>query len=92
VIPRLDGGLKQYSGAVDGDTVRWIGISRFPAIQLAGVSGTDGLAACRIALDVAAGQVLLVVYRQQAADARLPPCRPARDYAARAINVLQSEQ
>jgi hypothetical protein len=92
VIPRLDGGLRQYSGAVDGDAVRWIGISRFPAIQLAGVSGSDGLATCRIALDVAPGQVLLVVYRQQAADPRLPPCHPARDYAARAISALRPHE
>jgi hypothetical protein len=92
VIPQLNGSLRQqYSPAVNGDTIRWIGISRFPAIQLA-TAGSDGLATCRIALDVAPNEVLLVVYRQEAADPKLPPCRPARDYASQAIIALQNRK
>lgn len=90
IIPRMDGGLRRYSDDVDGDTVRWLGISRFPAIQLATGSGSDGIASCRVALDVAPGQILLIVYRQQAADPKLAPCRPARDFAAKAITALES--
>lgn len=87
VFPRLDGGLRRYSDDVDGNMVRWLGIKRFPAIQLTG-SGSDGVASCRVALDVAPDQVLLIVYRQQAADPKLAPCKPARDYATHAISVL----
>lgn len=90
VIPRVDGGLDRYSGDVDGETVRWIGVSRFPAIQLATGSGSDGLASCRVALDVAPGQILLIIYRQRAADPKLAPCRPAREYAAKALRALTS--
>jgi hypothetical protein len=89
VIPRFDGDLRRYSDEVDGDLVRWVGISRFPAIQLANSSGTDGVASCRVALDVAPGQILLIIYRQPAADPRLAPCRPARDFAAKALSELQ---
>jgi hypothetical protein len=92
VIPRVNVELEQYSGAVDGDIVRWIGVSRFPAIQLANGSGSDGLASCRIAVDVAPNEVLLVVYRQQAADPKLPPCRPARDFTAQALTELQTRK
>ncbi len=89
IFPRVDGGLRRYSDAVDGDTVRWLGIDKFPAIQLIG-AGSDGIASCRVALDVAPEQVLLIVYRQQAADPKLAPCKPARDFAAKAIAELQS--
>jgi hypothetical protein len=92
VFPRSHTELRQYSGAVDGDSVRWIGVSRFPAIQLANGSGSDGLASCRIAVDVAPEEVLLVVYRQQAADPKLPPCRPARDFTAKALADLQTRK
>ncbi|ALG14352.1 hypothetical protein AOZ06_52475 [Kibdelosporangium phytohabitans] len=91
VIPHTDGGLRRYSADVDGDTVRWLGISRFPAIQLSNGSGSDGIASCRVALDVAKDQILMIVYRQQgAADPRLAPCKPARDYASRALAALQT--
>ncbi|MBP2321934.1 hypothetical protein JOF56_002319 [Kibdelosporangium banguiense] len=90
VIPRFGGDLRRYSDEVDGELVRWVGINKFPAIQLANSSGSDGVASCRVALDVAPGQILLIVYRQQAADPRLAPCRPARDFAAKAISELQS--
>lgn len=90
IIPQFDGDLRRYSDEVDGDRVRWVGVSRFPAIQLANTSGTDGVASCRVALDVAPGQILLIVYRQQAADPRLAPCRPARDFAAKALSELQN--
>jgi hypothetical protein len=89
VIPQLKGDLRRYSDLVDGEFVRWVGISRFPAIQLASTAGTDGVASCRVALDVAPGQILLIVYRQQAADPRLAPCRPARDFATKALAELQ---
>ncbi|CAM3923341.1 hypothetical protein KIPE111705_31645 [Kibdelosporangium persicum] len=89
IFPRLDGGLQRYSDAVDGDTVRWLGIDRFPAIQLTG-SGSDGVASCRIALDVAPGQVLLIVYRQRAADPKLAPCKPARDFASTSLSALRN--
>ncbi|MEV4311602.1 hypothetical protein [Actinocrispum sp. NPDC049592] len=92
VIPRTDTELDQYSGAVDGDSVRWIGVDRFPAIQLSNGSSSDGLASCRIAVDVAPNEVLLVVYRQQAADPRLPPCRPARDFTTKALEDLQTRK
>lgn len=90
VIPRLGMDMSPYSHEVNGDSVRWVGISRFPAIQLAVGSGSDGIASCRIALDVAQNQVLLIVYRRQAADPELAPCRPARDYAAKALAALQA--
>jgi hypothetical protein len=90
VAPRLDGGLRRYAWAVDGDTVRWIGISKFPAIQLSAGSGSNGLASCRIAVDVAPEEVLLIVYRRPAADPKLVPCRPARDYAAQTLAALQA--
>lgn len=90
IIPQFNANLRRYSDEVDGDRVRWVGVSRFPAIQLANTSGTDGVASCRVALDVAPGQILLIVYRQQAADPRLAPCRPARDFAAKALSELQN--
>ncbi|ONI72885.1 hypothetical protein ALI144C_43635 [Actinosynnema sp. ALI-1.44] len=91
VIPRVDGGLRRYSGDVDGDTVRWLGIDKFPAIQLSNGSGSDGIASCRVALDVAHDQILMIVYRQKgAADPHLAPCKPARDYAAKALSALQT--
>lgn len=91
VIPHTDSGLQPYSDAVDGDTVRWLGINKFPAIQMSTGSGSDGIASCRVALDVAPEQILMVVYRQQgASDPRLAPCKPARAYAARALSALQS--
>lgn len=92
VIPLKHAELRQYSSTVDGDQVRWIGVSRFPAIQLATGSSSDGLAACRIAVDVAPDEVLLVVYRQQAADPKLSPCRPARDFTEKALADLQSRK
>lgn len=89
-IPRSATPMRRYADAVDGESVRWVGISRFPAIQLADTSGTDGMASCRIAVDVADDQVLLVLYRRQAADPKLAPCRPARDHAAKAVGALQT--
>jgi hypothetical protein len=92
VIPQFDGSLRQqYAPVVNGDSIRWIGINKFPAIQLAAM-GSDGFATCRIALDVAPSEVLLVVYRQAAADPKLPPCRPARDFASRAVDALQNRK
>jgi hypothetical protein len=90
IVARFSGSLREYSGDVDGETIRWVGVSRFPAIQLADTSGTDGLASCRVALDVAPDQILLIIYRQQAADPKLAPCKPARDYAAKALAELQN--
>ncbi|TCO64764.1 hypothetical protein [Actinocrispum wychmicini] len=90
VIPQFDESLRDgYGPVVNGTTNRWIGISRFPAIQIA-APGNDGYATCRIALDVAPTEVLLVVYRREAADPKLPPCAPARDFANRAIRSLES--
>ena len=92
MIPQFDDSLRDsYAAVVNGTTNRWIGISRFPAIQLA-APGNDGFATCRIAMDVAPNQVLLVVYRQEAADPKLPPCAPARDFAAHALKSLQSNK
>nr|WP_157527687.1 hypothetical protein [Kibdelosporangium sp. MJ126-NF4]CEL15897.1 hypothetical protein [Kibdelosporangium sp. MJ126-NF4]CTQ93822.1 hypothetical protein [Kibdelosporangium sp. MJ126-NF4] len=91
VIPRTDGGLRRYSGDVDGNDVRWLGIDKFPAIQLSAGSSSDGIASCRVALDVAQDQILMIVYRRQAADPRLAPCKPARDFAARAITELRTQ-
>jgi hypothetical protein len=89
VIPQPASSLRdEYGPLVNGDTIRWIGVNRFPAVQLASTGG-DGYAICRIAVDTAPNQVLLVVYRQEAADPKLPPCAPARDYAAHAISVLR---
>jgi hypothetical protein len=89
VIPQRNLSLRdQYGPLVNGETIRWIGVSRFPAVQLAS-PGSDGYANCRIAVDVAPNQVLLIVFRQEAADPKLSPCAPARQYAAGAISVLQ---
>jgi hypothetical protein len=90
VVPHSDTGLDPYADLVDGDKVRWVGVSRFPAIQLANGSGSDGQVSCRVLVDVAPGQVLVIVYRQEAADPKLAPCRPARDYAAKALAALQA--
>jgi hypothetical protein len=92
VIPLAHAELRQFSPAVDGDNVRWSGVSRFPAIQLANGSASDGLASCRIAVDVAPDEVLLVIYRQQAADPKLSPCRPARDFTEKALTDLQTRK
>ncbi|MCE7005181.1 DUF3558 domain-containing protein [Kibdelosporangium philippinense] len=91
VFPRLDGGLRHYSDSIDGHTIRWLGIDKFPAIQLIGAS-SDGITSCRVALDVAPDQVLLIVYRQQATDQELAPCKPAREFAAKALAELQHTQ
>jgi len=89
VIPQLNGSLRdEYGALVNGDTIRWIGVNRFPAVQLAS-AGSDGYAVCRIAVDAAPNQVLLIVYRQEAVDPKLPPCSPARDYATHVMAALQ---
>ena len=60
---------------VDGDSVRWIGVSRFPAIQLANGSGSDGLASCRIA--VVASTSTMIAWSTEARYSST--ARPARD-------------